>query len=290
MVRCTAMPPKNRQPDARQAPVQVLGKVAALLDHLARERELTAAQLADLLEEPRSTVYRLLSSLQACGFVEAGAPRGTYRLGLGLLRLGSAVLDRFDVRQTALPVMERLHEERGETTFLCIRRGYEAVCIERIEGRWVQSMALLLGGSLPLHIGAAPRALLAFETPEFIEHYLEHATLSQLTPLTPASADEVRTLLEETRQLGYVVSCEDVVPGMAAVGAPIFDHAGAIHAAISMSGPRPMILGDNANTSFGLIAEAGRTISRGLGWQPDAARHRAAAPPPDATTLVSTAT
>ena len=68
---------------------------------------------------------------------------------------------RFDERQAALPHMEHLHDMTGETVFLCVRRGLRAVCIERIEGSHVVSLALRLGGSLPLHAGAAPRALLA---------------------------------------------------------------------------------------------------------------------------------
>ena len=58
------------------------------------------------------------------------------------------MIARFDERQAALPVMRRIHEETEETVYLCVRRGREAVCIERLDGLWVQSMALRLGGSL----------------------------------------------------------------------------------------------------------------------------------------------
>ncbi len=150
--------------------------------------------------------------------VEPGSRRGTYRLGLKLLRLGSAVVARFDERQAALPVMERLHEETEETVFLCIRRGYEAVCIERIDGRWVQSMALRLGGSLPLHVGAAPRALLAFEPRDFWEEYVRRVELRPFTRRTPVSKTALFRALEEVSADGYSISDGDVVAGMAAVG------------------------------------------------------------------------
>src|SRR5207244_10669190 len=97
---------------------------------------------------------------------QAGSRPGTYRLGWRLLRLGSAVIARLDERQAALPVMERIHERTGETVFLCVRRGDDAVCIERLDGLRVQSLMLRLGGSLPLHLGAGPRTLLAWEPPE----------------------------------------------------------------------------------------------------------------------------
>jgi DNA-binding IclR family transcriptional regulator len=257
--------------------IQVLGKAAFLLDRLAEEDEAGAARLAELIGEPRSTVYRLLANLQQLELVEPGSRRGTYRLGLKLFRLGSSVIARFDERQAAFPVMERIHELTEETVFLCIRRGYEAVCIERIEGRWVQSMALRLGGSLPLHVGAAPRALLAYEPPDFWDEYLAHGPLAALTPNTPTTRARLLRELERVRESGCAVSDEDVVPGMAAVGAPIFDHRGAIRAALSMSGPRPTILGERAEGTRELITSGADEISRALGF--DAAELRAAGAP-----------
>lgn len=245
--------------------VQVLGKVSLLLDALAEEREVGAARLADRVAEPRSTVYRLLAAMQALGLVEPGSRRGTYRLGLRLFRLGSAVLARFDERQAALPVMERLHEETGETIFLCIRRGFEAVCIERLDGRVVQSMALRLGGSMPLHAGAATRALLAFEPRSLWDDYTRAVELERFTEYTLVTADALVADLEGTLATGVAVSDEDVVLGIAAVGALIFDHRGRVCASISMSGSRPTILGAAEETSRRLIAGAGADVSRALG-------------------------
>jgi DNA-binding IclR family transcriptional regulator len=246
--------------------IQVLAKAGALLDRLAEEPEVSAAGLADSVGEPRSTVYRLLASLQQIDMVEPGTRRGTYRLGLKLLRLGSAVSARFDQRQAAVPVMERIHQATEETVFLCIRDGYEAVCIERIDGRWVQSMALRLGGSLPLHVGAAPRALLASEPRELWEEYLARGPLEPYTPRTPTTRKRLVQALEETRRTGWSVSDGDVVLGMAAVGAPIYDHRGAVCAALSMSGPRPTILGQNLEASRELIVSGASEISAALGF------------------------
>src|SRR5207244_1968002 len=88
------------------------------------------------------------TGLQALDMVEAGSRPGTYRLGWRLLRLGSAVIARLDERQAALPVMERIHERTGETVFLCVRRGDDAVGIERLDGLRVQWLMLRPGGDL----------------------------------------------------------------------------------------------------------------------------------------------
>lgn len=252
----------------REPPVQVLEKAGTLLDRLAEQGELSAARLAELVGEPRSTVYRLLGSLRRLDMVEPGTRRGSYRLGMKLLRLGSAVVARFDERQAALPVMERIHEETGETVFLCVRRGREAVCIERLDGRRVQSLALQLGGSLPLHAGAAPRVLLAHEPVDVWEEYIGKGPLAAFTANTPTTAEALFERLEEVRRLGYSVSDEDVTVGIAALGAPILDYQGVVRAALSVSGIRVAILGDDVvERMVDLVVSGASEISAALGHE-----------------------
>jgi DNA-binding IclR family transcriptional regulator len=250
---------------AQDGKLQLVGKAVELLDQLAQEREATAAQLAERMGEPRSSVYRLLASLQQLDMVETGSRRGTFRLGFHLLRLGSAVVSRFDERQLALPVMEQIHDETGATVFLCVRRGMEAVCIERLDGRRVQVLALQLGGALPLHVGAAPRALLAYEPREFWNEYVKTHGMERLTPRTPVTPEELFPLLEEIRSTGLAVSDEDVTEGVAALGVPILDYRGTVRASLSIAGVRPAILGPSAHGVRQLLVEGGREISRALG-------------------------
>lgn len=249
----------------QDANLGLVRKSVELLDQLAQDGEMSVAQLAECTGEPRSSIYRLLASLQALDMVEAGSRRGTFRLGFHLMRLGSAVVARFDERRFALPVMEHIHERLGETVFFCVRRELEAVCIERIDGRRVQTLALRLGGSLPLHVGAAPRAIMAFEDRAFWDEYFAQAKLERLTKSTPTSRKRVIELLEETRESGVAVSDEDVTVGVAAIGVPVFDYSGAVRGALSVSGVRPAILGDEEKKIRRLVVEGGEQISRALG-------------------------
>jgi DNA-binding IclR family transcriptional regulator len=247
--------------------LRLIRKAVEVLDILARDRELSPAQIAELTGEPRSSVYRMLAGLQQLGMAEAGTRRGTFRLGLHLLELGEAVKSGFDERALAMPVMERLHQATGETVFLCIRRGYEAVCIERLDGRRVQSLALRVGGSLPLHAGAASRVLLAFAGREFWHEYLTERAeqIEQLTASTPMTAEELIPLLEETSRTGLAISDGDVTVGIAALGVPITDYRGTVRAALSISGVRPAILGGGTREIREHLIEAGAEISRSLG-------------------------
>ena len=257
-----------RTPPIRPGGVAVLGKAMRLVDLLAERGEMTPAQLADLVNEPRSTVYRLISTLEELELVDVGNTRGTYRLGLKFFRLGSTVVERFDERSAARPVMERLHHEIGETVFLCVRREQYAVCIERIDGRRVALLELRLGGALALHLGAAPRALLAFEPESAWDTYLDGATtLEQRTSESPPSRRAVLEELQATRDRGYAISDQDVTLGIASVGAPVFGHTGAVRASLSVGGLRDLILAPDAQIPALLVRAAGE-ISHALGHRP----------------------
>jgi DNA-binding IclR family transcriptional regulator len=244
----------------------VLGKAVRLLDLLAGAREATTAEVAEALDEPRSSVHRLLSVLAELDLVEPGSQRGRYRLGLKLLRLGSAVVSRLDVRLAALPLMERIHDDTGETVYLLLKRGRDAVCIERIDGRRAALMDLKLGGSLPLHEGAGPRAFLAFGPRSEWQHYIEGGSLHDSQTDTELTGEGLIADLEEARRAGMVVNEHVYPPGFAAIGAPIRDFRGEVCAALSISGTHDSLIGADRDRVAKMIAGAALEISRSLGY------------------------
>lgn len=261
----------QRRGTAKEPSVAVLGKAVAVLDTLAHAREATTSEVAQMLGEPRSSTYRLLNTLEAIGLVEAGDHRGTYRLGLELFELGSAVVSRLDLRGAALEPMRRLNEATQETVFLCLRRGRSAVCIERMDGSRAASMALQLGGSLPLHCGAAPVALLAAERRSEWDAYVQGGALKNFRTGEPVAAETVIAHLEEARRTGVAVSDEDLNAGFAALGAPVFNYRGEVPAALSVGAMRQIILGEEEEKFRSALVQAADEISRNLGFETRAA-------------------
>jgi DNA-binding IclR family transcriptional regulator len=241
-----------------------LGDAASLLDALAAVEEAGPSRLASLTGRRTADVARVLARLDELGLVERDGG-GSYRLGLRLFRLGAAVARRLDVRTAARPFLEELHRATEETVYLCVRRGDQALCVDRLDGLWVQSLLLRLGEALPLHVGAASRVLLAHLPAQERAAYLDRARLDPSTPRAPATRAELEDDLERIRERGYAVSDEEVRLGIASVGAPIRDHTASVCASLSVGGLRPSVLGDETATAV-LVLTAAADASRALGF------------------------
>ena len=243
----------------------ILEKTGAVLRALEALGEASAQQIADHATEPVSSTYRLLASLMSLGWVDQGSKRGRFRLGVRVMRIGSALDDLVSVRDACRPALAALRAQTHTTAFLCFRRGDEAVCVDRIAGRDVHSLAMRLGDALPLNAGAAPLALLSFLP--FGEREGIVARFAAAAADDDADAgSRLLARIAETRERGYSISDEDVTPGIAAVGAPVFNHRGELEAAISISGLRWQVL-DGTERAAQLVTEAALASSRALGFE-----------------------
>jgi DNA-binding IclR family transcriptional regulator len=186
-------------------------------------------------------------------------------LGLLMLTIGGELEDKIDIRESALPSLRQLLNVTGTTSFLCVRRDTRAVCVERLEGQAVRSLAMQLGSSLPLFAGAAPRAILAFLPPAEQRSALKNIRMPG-DPPRPQAAD-IQADIDRVRRDKFALSDGDVTPGIAALGAPVFNRHGAVEGAISISGLRTQILGPWRERNVELIVSSAAEISRSLGQQ-----------------------
>ena len=252
----------------RQNSVQSLNRALDLLEafpKLGPEVGLTA--VANYLGLNKATAYRLLSTLETRGYIERSPYNRRYRLGVRLFELGSYYKDQINVRRMALPYLSMLVEETQEAAFLCIREGDEALCVERMEPQHeVKIFVLRIGGRLPLHTGAAPRVLLANFTAEEIEAYSKRTGLPAITAKTLSKTADLCKDVEHTLEKGYVLSMEDVTPGIAAIGAPVRDYSGNIIASLSVSGLVSHFNELRISDLIMSVIEAAQKVSRHMGY------------------------
>ncbi|CAG0972156.1 partial HTH-type transcriptional regulator KipR, partial [Rhodocyclaceae bacterium] len=122
--------PKNAAPEPK-SPIQVIERMMKLLDVLSYYQDpVSLKQLALETGLHPSTAHRILGAMTVSGFVERADP-GTYRLGIRLVELGNLVKSRINIRESAMPLMQKLHLSIGESVNLGVRQGDEIVYVER---------------------------------------------------------------------------------------------------------------------------------------------------------------
>ncbi|KKB33931.1 IclR family transcriptional regulator [Bacillus thermotolerans] len=184
---------------------------------------------------PKTSVYRMVMSLEEMGFLEKDKD-GKYVLGLLFLQFGQLVAERLDIRQVALPVMQKLHEEVGEAVNLIVQKGREAIYIEKLDTKQPVRLYTGVGRRSPLYAGACSRVILSFLPEEEREQYLEEIELHPIASGTITNKEKLRLLLEESQRTGYAVSHSELADHTSAIAAPIFDYKGQIIGGISIAG------------------------------------------------------
>ncbi len=220
-----------------QSAAGVLDRTVQLLKLLATagKKGLPLTVIAGATGLANSTVHRLLAQLCAQGMVVQHESTRRYALGPLIFELGVAASVAYDPREHCAPYLRKLAEEVGDTVYLTLRSGADAVCIDRHEGPSpIRVLTLEVGSRRPLGLGAGGLAILAFmpgeEREELIVRSSEHAAVRR-----ELTEEELRNAVEECRRNGYAVIRNRVNPGVSAVGVPLLNSLDQPFAAVSIA-------------------------------------------------------
>ncbi|MEG0381229.1 MAG: IclR family transcriptional regulator [Kurthia sp.] len=236
-----------------------------ILNLFMNHAKLSFNEIIELSGIPKTSVYRMLQSLEEMGLLDKDQA-GKYSLGILFLRFGHLVSERIDIRQVALPSMEQLHRELGEAINLIIRDGDEAIYIEKLQSIQPVRLYTTIGRRSPLYAGACPRAILSFLRAEEREDYLERIELVPYAKGTITSKEMLRQSISEARNKGYTKSFSELEDYTAAIAVPIFDHRGDVVAAISVAGIETNYEECSLGTFIDLAKKAANEISTKLGY------------------------
>lgn len=191
--------------------VEAVEKALSLLNCFnEEERILTLAELSKKTGLYKSTILRLLKSLERFGFIRRN-DAGSYSLGSSLWRLGSMYRKDFDFGEYIRPALRRLRDLTGETASFYVKDGDTRVCLYRVNSNKALRHHLDEGVQLPLGIGAAGKLLLAFTNKDYEK-------------------------FEEILKNGYAISRGERDSDIAALAVPIMNSNGAVRGALNISG------------------------------------------------------
>ncbi|MGZ4231353.1 MAG: IclR family transcriptional regulator [Solirubrobacteraceae bacterium] len=210
-------------------------RVAAVLELLRHSPQpLRHIDVARAIGLPKSSTSNLLDTLADVGLV-AHDERG-YSLGVKLIELGAAAAERFDIRGIAQPALRELSELGIGTSNLAILQGHDVLYIEKVNNpEHVIQIATRVGSTVPGHMTALGKVLVAALQPDERQRWLREHTYTAMTPYTITSASAFQRALNFASQHGYALDNEEQNPRTVCVAAPVRDHTGATVAAISLT-------------------------------------------------------
>ncbi|WP_027794786.1 IclR family transcriptional regulator [Paraburkholderia acidipaludis] len=242
-----------------------------LTEFSPREPVLDAPELSRRLGIPRTTVFRLLQTLEALGFLERADRDRNYRLGVAVLRLGFEYLSSLELTDLGLPLIEALRDETGLTSHIVIRDGRDIVFVAKAQSHApiFSSVKVNVGTRLPAHATTHGQVLMGDFTLDELRALYPEPTLERFTPQTPETVEELFARIREDAERGYAVSESSFERGISVVSAPVRNDTGRIVAVITTTIPRPAI--DAQLLDAGLIDKvlrAANDLSRRLNYRP----------------------
>lgn len=222
-------------------------------------------ELARELGMQKSTVYRLLATMQELGFVRKTREGTNYRLGMRVFELGSVVANTFDLRDIALSYLHKISEQTGETVHLGVLNETEVISIETVDGSNTLKSSILIGKRTPLYCTSVGKAILAFQSPQEQKEIIKKINFIKFTDNTIINPQAFVTELELTRKRGYAVDEMEHEVGVSCIAAPIWDSTGKVLASLSVSGPSIRIAKEKIPELAQLIMKTTKDISKELG-------------------------
>ena len=229
------------------------------------EPELGVMEISRRLDLHKSTVSRILSTLQHEGLVSQNPQTDKYRLGLGLISLAGVALGRLDVRGAAQPYLNHLVEVTQETINVTVLDGTECVNVERVASPRPIRYVGWIGRRTPLHCTAAGKAILAFTPPEQRQALIQ-LPLPRYTDNTITDKAILEEALAQVCQDGYALAQEEFEEEFSAIAAPIFNHRREAVGAIAVSGPTYRLSSEQFESFVETLLETTHKVSAELGF------------------------
>lgn len=218
--------------------IQSIERAFAILEEVARSRDgVTLAELSKRLGLHTSTVFHLVQTMVARGYVRQMREGRRYRIGRPLFALAAAARDEVELISLATPVLENLSAVTGETGHFGVWSGGSVVVLAKTQGAGAFQMASSVGPLRPAYCTGLGKALLAALAPSQLDRYLTTTELRPLSPHTTVEPERLRRQLEEVRRDGIAFDDGEFDPEVRCVAVPVRDFTGLVAGALGISGP-----------------------------------------------------
>ena len=247
--------------------VQSVDRAISILESFsASEPELGVGEISRRVGIPKTTVFRLLATLEERGLISQSPETELHRLGIGLLVLANNAMITADLQRVARPYLRQFAQELNETVTLTVLDGHDAVNLELFASpeRLIMRVGWV-GRRMPIHATASGKAILAFRPEEEQKEILSEA-LEQITPRTITDRKKLEEEFRQVRRDGYATAFGELEAGLNAIAAPIWNHEGEVIACVSVSGPSNRLTEEYIHEISPKMLEISQKLSFELGY------------------------
>jgi IclR family KDG regulon transcriptional repressor len=247
----------------RMREIQSLSRGLQLLNIIAEAGE--AQGVSDLAQQigiDKSSVSRLLKTMEGFGYVQQEKQSRRYIIGKHFHSLAWQLVNRYSLREKAKPYIHRLAYATGECAHIGV---YSAGKVQVTDDVQPETSLLRVAGTsgrlIHLHNTALGKGLIAFG------YYPLPQDMPRITPRTITDTEALLVHLEEIRKLGYALDDEENEHGVRCLAAPVYNDAGIAIAMLGISGPTIRMAYENLAEYAPLVKEAALSLSCELGYQ-----------------------
>lgn len=268
--RSYVVPMKSRGTTRRGRSSQTVNSVSRALDILdclaARRGEVGVTEISRELGVHKSTISRMLGTMESRGYVSRNELSGKYCLGMRLVELASYRLEQIDLRSQARPFLEELVRATGETAHLAVFDQGKVVYVDKVDTPQTLMMRSKIGYRVFAHCTALGKAILAALPDGIVEQVIKEKGLPRFTPNTIVDPLALKEHLRRVRVQGYAIDDEEHEEGIRCAAAAILDHAGRVVGALSVSRPTFRVSRQDVETIGSLVRDSAMRLSTSLGY------------------------
>lgn len=247
--------------------VQVIDRTLDIIEQLSQsDKPIGTTALAKNTGLNKSTVSRILSTLQARDYVKKDKISGKYSIGPKLIALVSCYIGNLELETEARPYLSSLASDLNLTAHLGILDGNEVIYIEKMDHFPTKQLYSQIGHRVPAYCSSLGKCLLARYSRDELKNLMGTSRFKPYTENTITEIEKLREQLRVIRDQGWAMDNQEYEVGHMCVGAPIYDYRGEIIAAVSASGTASVITSDNLPIIIETVKQAGKEISQCMGY------------------------
>jgi IclR family transcriptional regulator, KDG regulon repressor len=218
--------------------VQSLARAFGIMEEVARSRDgISLAELSKRVGLHNSTTFHLVKTMVSLGYIRQIKDSKRYRIGRPLFALAASALDEIEMVSLAMPVLEDLSHETGESGHFAVRMGDSVVVIARTAAPGAFQLTERVGVVRPAHCTALGKVILAALRVDQIDRFLARIELTAVTPKSITELGVLKKDISEVRSSGIAFDDGEFNPEVRCVAVPVKDFTGQVIGAIGISGP-----------------------------------------------------